>query len=436
MFEKICIILLVNLLFFAKTITYKYVSDDIPVSQRPKPKEWWRVRLLQLEGCIRTTPQEDHLLTTIIHSLVCVFIYLGFGANDISFLASFLFAFNPINNQASVWISGRGYALSALGMTGAIAFPYIGAFFLLLAAYSNAGFLAPLALIGSKNYWLLGFMPFIWLFYLKMFKKNVVDKINQEMYDDDKRIHISKLILGVKTFSFYFIHSLIPIKTTFYHSYMQSLAGSGKEKAYSLKDRFFWIGLIIVGFILYRFIFCKWDMINFGILWWCICIAPFCNLFRMSQEIAERYVYLPNCGLMFVLASFLIQYPVIYSAWIAMYATKLWFWMDSYMDDYYLVENSCMHSPDAWFVWHVRAMKRWDNKSYPEAVTLWTMARIISPKEFKILFNLATALKLAKYEKEADEFMKMASENIPKGQEKMANSLMDKWHKGELPLLL
>lgn len=436
MFEKICIILLLNILFFAKTITYKYVSDDIPSSQRPKDPIKWKHWLLVLEGHLKSNPQIDHAITSLLHALVCVFIYTAFGSTDVSFLAALLFSFNPINNQASVWISGRGYALSALGMTMAMTFPKIGIIFLLLATYSNAGFVAPFVLLGSPYPYLFLMAIPCWVWWSNNFKKNVINKINQEMYVEDRRVHPIKLVLMIKTIGFYLIHSLIPIKNTFYHSYMQSMAGCGKHKAYSFKDRFLYIGLAFFIFVAYRFIYHPWDQVNFGLLWFIICIMPFSNLFRMSQEIAERYVYVPNVGLMIVLATYLYPYPVLFSAWLTMYATKMWFWMDAYTDDYFLVEASCVNSPSSWFAWHVRAMKRWDQQSYQEAVLLWAMARLISPKEFKILFNIATALKLSKHEKEAMDFIKQAAENIPGGQEKMAGELLEKWHAGTLSILL
>ena len=124
-----------------------------------------------LEGHLKSSMQADHAITTVLHALVCVFIYTGFGASQVSFLAAILFAFNPINNQGSVWISGRGYVFSALGMTMAMSIPVIGPAFLVLATYSNAGFLAPIALIGSNHAWMLLFMPIVWGFHYKRFKK-------------------------------------------------------------------------------------------------------------------------------------------------------------------------------------------------------------------------------------------------------------------------
>lgn len=309
MIEHICIILLVTLLFFAKTITYKYCSDDLPaVANPPKFKNKWQKRLLQLKGGLRVNPQEEHLITTVIHGLVCVFIYLAFGATDISFLAALLFCLNPINNQVSVWIAGRAYALTTLFMLMALTFPIVAPLFLLLVSYHFAGTFAPLALLGSKISWAVYFLPLIWAFHYRSFKHTIIEKIKAEMFDEDKKVKPQKLILVVKTFGFYLTHTLIPIKTTFYHSFLQSMAGNiiMRKRAYSL-DRFFWIGSVSITGILYYWTHHPWDMSCFGLLWWCICIAPFCNLFRLSQEIAERYCYQANVGLMYFLAYFIIE---------------------------------------------------------------------------------------------------------------------------------
>jgi hypothetical protein len=101
---------------------------------------------------------------------------------------------------------------------------------------------------------------------------------------------------------------------------------------------------------------------------------------------------------MFVLAAVLVHHPVIAAAWVAMYATKMWFYMDAFQDDYYLIEQACLNSPDSWYAWHVRAMKRWESRSYQEAIILWTMAQMISPNEMKLHINIATALKLARHD--------------------------------------
>lgn len=436
MIEKICWLLLINLLFFLKTLSYKYCSDDVLAYQREKEKVRWKRWLYLLEGRARSVPMYDHLLTLLIHAINAVLVYLAFGVNNVSFLAAILFSINPATNQASVWIAGRAYALSATGLLICVVFPWIFPLGIALATYYNAGFFGVVTLLGSPYPWMFLLAPLAWWFHYKRFKKNVMDRFTTESFPEDRKIHIGRLIVVIKTFGFYTTLALVPFKNTFYHSYMQSMAGSLKHKAYTLKDRFFWLGLAFGFSALGYMIFHPWDRTNFAVLWWCICIAPYLNGVRMQQEIAERFMYLPLPGLMFILALFLINYPPVAAFFIGLYATKLWFYMDSYQDDFYLCEFSCLYSPQSWFAWHIRGVMRWNNQSYREAVILWVMAHMLNRKEFKVLVNLSSALMVMQNKKEADEYMKMAMDNVPEGQEKMANEIYENYKKGNGAIVL
>lgn len=433
--SKSLVILLVNILFYIKTIKYEYVSDDIFSSQRPKEKGWlhW---FWVLEGKLKSTPKIDHAITTCIHALVCLGIYLGIGCNDISFIASLLFSFNPINNQGSVWISGRGYVLSAVGMVWALALPMeMGGLMLLGATYSNAGFLMPVALLGSSHPYLFVFAPFVWFYHWDRFRCNVKGKMDMEILPEDKEFSIKKLALVIKTFGIYLSHALIPCKTTFYHSYLESIAGCKKENAYSL-CKFFWFGVISILAMAGYIVTHKWDMVCFGILWWCVGIAPFLNVYRMQQELGERYAYLPNVGLMFLLASFIHTNPYLVSGLIGIYASKMWFYMDGYQNDFWLVEYARMHQPKSWFAWHIAAMKRWEKQSYTEAIIFWVIARSISPTEFKILNNLAAALAVLNNKKESLEMISEAEKNIPRGQEKQCGDIIKNFREGKIQIVM
>ena len=61
---------------------------------------------------------------------------------------------------------------------------------------------------------------------------------------------------------------------------------------------------------------------------------------------------------------------------------------------------------------------------------------MISPKEFKINFNLATALALGRRKKEADDFMAIAEANVPAGQEDQSSQLISDWRAGKMAMLL
>lgn len=435
---SIIIILAVNVILYAKTLRLGYVCDDIPTHQNPpKMNNKWHKYFCWIIGSYKHNTYLDHFLTLIIHALVGCFIYTAFGSNHVSFIAALLFSANPANNQGSVWISGRGYSLPSLMLLISITMPILTPFLFWGMGYFNIGYVAPLTIIGSNKAYLLGIMPFVWWYWYKNFKYNVIFKMTHEGADEDKKIHFNKVILAIKTVGFYLFFCLIPFKLTFFHSFAQACAGNDimKARAYTIKDKFFWIGLGAIGIFIYL---CTkgWSITTYGLLWFFISIAPFSNFRRIQQEIAERYVYLPNIGLMLALASLISTYPVIIAIFLTLYITRLAVLYNLYKDDYWLVETSTYEDQTAWYAWHMRGFKRWDNQSYREALTMWVMAKLLDPKEFKVLMNIAIVLKLLKKHDEAEAYLKEAEKNIIPGQEKEAKELIANFRKGSAQLLL
>jgi hypothetical protein len=438
---NILIILAVNLILFWRSIFYSYVSDDIPTfHNRPPFKNKFHKWFLWSIGSWKCKSRYEHILTLFLHSLVGVFIYLGFGANQVSFWAALLFSCNPANNQGSIWISGRGYVLPPLMLLISLTSPFLAPICLWAMPYFNLGFVMPLTLVGSKSAYFLAIMPFIWWFWLKKFKKDVSYKANFEQVDEDRKFHLGKIILAIKTVGFYFMLGLIPFRITFYHSFLQAVAGSGKKKGYTLKDKFLWIGVGIGAFwVLYTaynwYFFRKWDTISYGLWWFFIMIAPFSNLKRLHQEISERYIYTPLIGLMLALATAIVNYPIVCAVILAIYITKFSCVMHMYQDDYWILEHAVIEDPKAWFAWHMRALKRWEAQSYREALVNWVMAKLISPTEFKLLFNISCVLRLLKKDKEAQEYFALAKQHTIPGQEKELAPILKDWEEGKLRLL-
>ena len=437
MFEKICIIFLVNFIIYFRTLRYAPVSDDIPgiQHQRPFKNKWHKLYLQIFEGAKYNIPY-DHLITLLIHSLVCVFIYLSLGKNDISFIAALLFSVNPVNNQGSIWISGRSYAITALLMLMAMSLPAISPLFLFISTYNPVGFFAPLAFIGSKYWWLV-FVGLACSFYHhKRFEAIVKERREHEAVAEDKKGFLYRLPIAVKTYGFYFILAIIPFRLAWYHNFLESLAGNelSRKKCYR-KDKFFWVGISVISFfILYSLM--GWDNISWGLFWFSICIAPYLNIIRMQQEIAERYIYLANVGLMFVLANVIINYPVVITAFLIMYAIRLWYYMPAYTDDYWLVEYSVMEDPRSWFGWHFRGHKMLERGGIREALNMFVMAKLLSPREFKVLFNIGVVLTIMDKKEEAKKFFELAEKNIVEGQEEQCKKLFEEVRGGKTPLLL
>ena len=456
MLEKIAIIILVNLLLYFRTLSFKFVSDDFTVFHQPPAfKNAWHKRWLQFIGAcklkgptfsfvwhkglkmaILKTEEQEHLLALLIHIAICVSMFFAFGANHISFVCSLLYSCNPVNNQATIWPGGRGYALPILSLLLSMAIPLLSPVLIYFGMWFTIGFHGiPLALIGSSSWYLLPVALICLLIHRKKFTKAIKLKSSMESFAQDKKYDFGKFVIFIKTYGFYLTLCLIPFRITFYHSFLPSMAGSQKERWLSIWDKFFWFGLIgIVGTITFACL--HWGPLAWGLLAFMLTIAPFCNVIRANQEIAERFAALPNVFLMYALANLIGIYLAIVTAFLAFYATRTFYTIGLYRDEYFITEFAIIEDRHAWWAWHCRAMKRWDTQSYKEALILWVMAKLISPKEFKVLINIATCLRLLKNDVEANQYLLLAEQNIVEGQEEEAKRFIEDHKRGKLPILL
>jgi hypothetical protein len=434
MVERICIIALASLLMFYRTLKYHFVCDDIPVSmQAPKPKNVFHRILIQLNCNGHYQPQEAHFITILLHTLTCIFIYLGLGKNDVSFLTAILFCLNPRNNQCSIWISGRsGYLIPTLLLMMSMTIPWLAPLFLYRVTVQATAFFAPFGFLGSPSWWFIWFMPVLWFIHFNQFKKQVKNKMDNDSVKGDKKLEAKKLIIAIKTYGFYFFMCFVPNKVSFYHSFMQSAAGSGNalmnKRAYAL-DKVFWFGLFVIIFFPSYAIIHGWDGICWGVWWFSVCIVPYLNFIRVQQEISERYVYCANVGLMYVLACAILSYPFLIVFFLTLYAVRLWWVMPMYKDDYSMVEYAVLEDPDCWFAWHLRAVKRFDSGGITgcynmESFIFWSRCLMISPQEFKTLINVAISLRIMKKFQESNNILAEAEKNIVPGQEESSKKII------------
>ncbi|MBX4215851.1 hypothetical protein KW797_02805 [Candidatus Parcubacteria bacterium] len=453
--DKIGWIIVVNLILYFKTLRFKFVSDDFSVFNNPPVfKNAWHKRWLQFIGAAKLhgrtfefvklqgkhvvvltkTEEQEHLLALLIHIAICLSIFYAFGANTASFVAALLYSTNPVNNQGTIWPGGRGYALPTLSILLALCVPLASPVLLYFCSWFTVGFLAPLALLGCSKWWILASMPIVWLLHAKKFTTAVKNKQTMETFDEDKVIHPRKIILAIKTFGFYMALCIFPFRITFYHNFLQSAAGSMKYKCYTL-CRYFWMGVAgIIGIGLYVALV-PWNPISWALCAFTITILPFCNFIRSNQEVAERFAALPNVFLMYALAQVIAPWPALWLMLAVFYATRTYYTLIMYKDEYFITELAVLEDPHSWSAWHIRALKRWSNQSYREAMILWVMARLISPNEFKVLMNLASCLRILGIHAEADAMLAEAQKNIVPGQEQEAFEWIAEHLKGKLPIL-
>ena len=433
---NIIILLTVTYLLYCRVFKYGYVSDDL-LSEGRRTAKPSKVALDERVWKSSTSgkPKLDHAISMLVHAGGSIMIYIALGMNQISFAAALLFCANPINNQGAVWISGRHYAWCALMLMAAKALGWFGFPMMILATVHPTALFAPLGYIGSDQWYLICFLPLIWLFHYKSFKREVNTRRGNETVDFDKKFSWAKIIIAIKIYGWYFAICCIPWSLTWYHNFMQSGAGAGNElmaKRSRKMDTPFWIGIVLIAFLIYSAIW-NWTPVAWGLLWYSCAIAPYLNLFRMQQEIAERYVYNANIGVMFMLAC--LFPPILVALLLGFYIARLWSYLPAYTDDYWLIERGINEDTGAWYCWFVRGHKRWQQQAVREALNCWVMARMLSPHEFKILYNIAVVLKYLKQDAESLKMMNEAKTYVIKGQEKTAAHLFKEYAEGRYQLL-
>lgn len=303
------VIIAISLIFYARTFKYGFVSDDIPIAKKTEPiakNKWWEF-WYELTSKRNFNHKRMHIIVSTLHIITCLAIYHAFGANNISFIASLLFCVNPTNIYCSVWASGRGYTIGSLMAVLMFVFPYLSPLFYYIGlTQSNNLLFAPLLFLLTPT----PFMVFIMLMAIPRVKdifSLTHAKFKNETNKELLSIHHRKIIPYMKTFGYYFILCFIPHKVALYHDFLYSF-GVDKEankETYKI-DKHFWIGISLFFICLLSFFLPNY-YIKFGLLWFLINISMWANAITMQQQIANRYIYLANVGLMLALSSFLFN---------------------------------------------------------------------------------------------------------------------------------
>jgi hypothetical protein len=304
------IIVLLNLVVFYRTLTkYEWVSDDllkIAPNQpaKPIPKSKWKMFWQHLHGELYIHPDLAKAQNIAIHTINCLLIWWVFGHNNISFIASILFAVNPMNCQGgSMWNSGKPYSITTMFALLMFAMPLISPlWYYLCSAFSGNALLSPLFFTEVKGYEIYAILPFLMGILLKKVIITKMDTKVETFNNEMSQFYPRKLIAAVKCYGYYFRQCLVPWNLGLYHSFIWGLGvnKSYNKKIYSL-NKDFWAGLLIlVGSILFMY-FDK-SGAKLGVYWFMINIFIWLNLITIQQQISERYVYLANVGMCYFVA--------------------------------------------------------------------------------------------------------------------------------------
>ena len=147
----IYIIVLLNLVVFYRTLNYDMVIDDN--CRKFHTKDLTNNWFIRLYRCTRYSGyggipiKLDHLLTILLHTTVCILIYIVLGNNTHSFIAALLFSIHPANNQVSIWLNGKRFAVMTILTLLMWMFKPYGVGFYLLGPLWHPGILPAILLV-------------------------------------------------------------------------------------------------------------------------------------------------------------------------------------------------------------------------------------------------------------------------------------------------
>ena len=271
---------------FYRTFGYKYNIDDLEVV-KPKEQETKNIykRIWEhLRGNKYTDSRLAHIIATTLHCINCCLIYLAFGKNNVSFLTALLFAVNPVNNAAAVWLSGKPYAISTmLLLLGLVILPLMPILYGFCVWWAPNSLFFPMIFLMHKPHWYFLLLPMIGYLSSKKFRKVIKTRIEQNK-GVMTEIKPRKIILLFKTLGYYFKICLLPVRIGMCHSYLHTFGMSEKEtKVWYKLDKYFFLGVALTLLGIYAFF--HLNPVTYGFLWFLFLTVQWCNFIMVNHPI-------------------------------------------------------------------------------------------------------------------------------------------------------
>jgi len=355
----------------------------------------------------------DHGFTLFLHATICVLIYFALGRNQISFWAAILYAVNPANNQTSMWLNGRRYALTIiLTLLAALTPPFGMLFFLLTPLFYFSSLFTPV-LYGWEYLIAVPALLFV-------FRNKIISFYNNRMRsianNDMKTMHIGRVTVFVKNFGFYLIKMALPGRTMMCYPFLSDwgMTKEGNRKAYAIDFNFI-VGAIGLAASVYGMVVLPKPH-NLYLAMAALTTAQWCSVQTATQLAADRYISLPNVFAMVLLSAGIFHFfgnnayiPI--AALLAYYVANLFVSMKMYrsMEDYYDYHEYFYPQNTI-----VRKFKiNWLLKS-GDVLGGWDQVRkglVYNPSDFALLYQAAVATNLMGEYKMSNFYLGKAEEN-------------------------
>lgn len=351
---------------YYRSLKYGIVVDDILNRKKHNGEKGYPVNsviyriIYALNGFLPVKSiMFDRMITICLNMVVSVLIYFVFN----NLPAALLFGVNLGNNQVNMWLNGKRYAVNAILCLLAFHFGNFGILFWLCTAMFQVSAISfPVVMMLSGCFLPIVLVPLLFVFGNKNLLTWMKLKRSQCKVASFVNWNHGKIIWYFKTISFYFLRGIFPYIPTMYPEQFKRF-GMIKEDTHEAYRFDFQAlaGLLIVVMTIAGYLVNK-DLF-FGMAWWLITISVFGNLYTLTVPLAERYMYLPNIGLMLFLTSFLSVFSS--NAWVlffVIYASRTYTFMPMYrnIDEYF--KHHCFYYPQNDQCWIFRINKCTENK--------------------------------------------------------------------------
>lgn len=444
--NEILIIIAFNLIVYFRTLKFTIIVDDIRWYKRIDDGMFkdctWRnffpmrlygggtfgVKPIKVMGS-DIQPQLDHLFTTMIHTTICVLMYLALGHNSISFWGAMLYACNPINNQTSIWLNGRRYAINIILVLlmilmgqmkyGWMAWPVL---YVMTAAFHATAVLSPI--LTCHNPWIaLMVLQVFLLLKGQALRHKYQSYCDSNQNDEMKKFGLNKLIVVVKAYGIYFFRMFASEVTMINYPelFFWGVTKEGNDDAYRLNSCFY------KGCLSLAITTCACILLpgNFKLyaIYGALATLQWSSIFPSSQTLADRYVSMPNVFMMVIL-SYLIHlcfphfYIPILIAIMGIYCGRLKVTMLMYKDlwncyDYQIFFCPWITMPRANYITYLI-----NSNDYLKA---WQMTRDglkYLPNDFSLLTRAAICAKAIGGRHQSKEYIDKAEKHFYINQEK------------------
>jgi hypothetical protein len=426
---RLLLIIATCVLMYWRTLKYKGIIDDHDHIKTDKTPNFWKRVWEHFYGIKITNLKLAHAFNILVHTMVCVLIYYVFGKTDIALLTSLLFALNPVNNQCSIWISGKCYAVStALFLMGMLFLPLLPVFYGLANWWSINTLLAPLLFTTLKPHWIGLILPLGLLIIRNKVKNShqagVMRYKGATDYMGEKSFR--KLIICLKTLGYYSALCVFPIKLGMCHNYLSTFGMTKEETDYMYKpDVFMFIGLSVVGVVVANIVHPFFPPL-LGLFWFLLFSLQWLNFVVITHLISERYVYLANVGMMYLLANLIIGTPFMW-VFLTFYAVRLYYFLPAYKDYTSYWKSNTENFPNVAMGWNQLGLGQLQFGNSGSALDSWIRGVQERPKDFRLNYNTANLLIGSGMFGESVKFIRAAEANLdPKNNYDMWRGQVDK----------